>query len=101
MKDERKLERERLAVVLTMVFINVIAVALLTFAPWSDCGTGLALNIIDNLLLLGFVIIRCVRLLAKFLLVGAGILGGAAILVCYAASLTTKLQLWSLVSVDA
>jgi hypothetical protein len=69
-KDECKLERERLAVVLATVFINVIAVALLTFAPWSDWRTGLALNIIDNLLILGFVIYRRDRLLAKFLLFG-------------------------------
>jgi hypothetical protein len=67
MRDERKLERERLTVVLATVFINVIAVALLTFVPWSDWRTGLALNIIDNLLLLGFVIYRRDRLLASFL----------------------------------
>jgi hypothetical protein len=70
MRDEQKLERERLAVVLATLFINVIAVALLTFAPWSDWRTGLALNIIDNLFLLGFVIYRRDRLLAKFLLFG-------------------------------
>ncbi|HEY2101929.1 MAG TPA: hypothetical protein VGH08_01635 [Chthoniobacterales bacterium] len=70
MTDERKLEHERLTVVLTTVFINVFAVALLTFAPWSDWRTGVALNIIDNLLLLGFVIFRRDLLLAKFLLFG-------------------------------
>ncbi len=35
------LERARLRVVLATVVINVLAVALLTFAPWSDWKTGL------------------------------------------------------------
>jgi hypothetical protein len=43
------LERARLLVVIATVAINVIAVSLLTFAPWSDWRTGTALNVIDNL----------------------------------------------------
>ena len=31
-----KLERERLLVIIATIVINVIAVSLLTFAPWSD-----------------------------------------------------------------
>ena len=34
------LERGRLWVVIATIVINVIAVSLLTFAPWSDWRTG-------------------------------------------------------------
>jgi hypothetical protein len=64
------LERGRLWIVLTTVAINVLAVSLLTFAPWSDWRTGLALNFIDNSLLIGFVIFRRDALLARFILFG-------------------------------
>jgi hypothetical protein len=53
-KADSTLERERLYVVTATIAINVVAVALLTFAPWSDWRTGAALNIIDNCLLVGF-----------------------------------------------
>ena len=87
------LERARLWIVLTTVAINVLTVSLLTFAPWSDWRTGLALNFIDNSFLVGFVIFRRDALLARLilfglavglafalpeLLAGAGLLGGAA-----------------------
>jgi hypothetical protein len=48
------LERGRFRVVAATIAINVVAVALLTFAPWSNWRTGLALNFIDNALLIGF-----------------------------------------------
>ncbi|HEV8618596.1 MAG TPA: hypothetical protein VGQ70_03805, partial [Candidatus Udaeobacter sp.] len=64
------LERDRLWVVLATVVINIAAVSLLTFAPWSDWRTGAALNVIDNCLLVGFVIVRRDVLLARFLLFG-------------------------------
>jgi len=35
--------------VIATIIINVIAVWLLTFAPWSDWRTGAALNFVDNL----------------------------------------------------
>ena len=66
----RRLERARLLVVLATVVINVIAVSLLTFAPWSDWRTGAALNIVDNCLLIGFAVVRRDALLARFLLFG-------------------------------
>jgi len=40
---EISLERERLWVVLATIVINIVAVSLLTFAPWSDWRTGAAL----------------------------------------------------------
>ena len=66
MSAETNAERERLLVVIATIVINVIAVSLLTFAPWSDWRTGAALNFVDNCLLVGFTIVRrdaisCVR----------------------------------------
>ena len=64
------LEHGRLRVVIATIVINVVAVSLLTFAPWSDWRTGAALNIVDNCLLVGFTIVRRDALLARFLLFG-------------------------------
>jgi hypothetical protein len=64
------LERGRLWVVIATIAINVGAVSLLTFAPWSDWRTGAALNLVDNCLLVGFVLVRRDPLLARFLLFG-------------------------------
>ena len=64
------LEPKRLRVVLATVVINVVAVALLTFAPWSNWRTALALNFVDNALLLGFIILNSDGLLARFMAFG-------------------------------
>ena len=64
------LERDRLRVVIATIVINIVAVSLLTFAPWSDWRTGVALNIVDNCLLVGFVLAKRDALLARFLLFG-------------------------------
>ena len=64
------LERGRLGVVIATIVINVIAVSLLTFAPWSDWRTGAALNVVDNCLLIGFTVVRRDTLLTRFLLFG-------------------------------
>jgi hypothetical protein len=78
------LERGRLCVVITTIVINVIAVLLLTFVPWSDWRTGAALNVVDNCLLIGFAVVRRDALLARFLLFGAvvGITANLALLWC-------------------
>jgi Domain of unknown function (DUF6989) len=68
--NDTSLERDRLRVVIATIVINVLAVSLLTFAPWSDWRTGAALNIVDNCLLVGFVLARRDALLARFLLFG-------------------------------
>jgi hypothetical protein len=68
--SEAELERERLLVVIATIVINVIAVSLLTFAPWSDWRTGAALNVVDNCLLVGFALVRRDAMLARFLLFG-------------------------------
>ena len=67
---DRGLERERLLVVIATIVINVIAVSLLTFAPWSDWRTSAALNVVDNCLLAGSTVVRRDALLARFLLFG-------------------------------
>ena len=64
------LESARLRVVLATVVINVLAVSLLTLAPWSDWRTGLALNLLDNALLIGFAIRTRDMLMSKFIFFG-------------------------------
>src|SRR5882724_3950415 len=68
--NDTSLERDRLRVVIATIVINIVAVSLLTFAPWSDWRTGAALNIVDNCLLIGFALVRRDALLARFLLFG-------------------------------
>jgi hypothetical protein len=70
---DARLERERLCVVIATIVINVAAVWLLTFAPWSDWRTGTALNIVDNCLLVGFGLVRRDALLGRFLLFGVAV----------------------------
>jgi hypothetical protein len=69
-KPDAVLEHGRLRVVIATIVINVAGVSLLTFAPWSDWRTGVALNLIDNCLLIGFVTLKRDALLARFLLFG-------------------------------
>src|SRR5690349_14569443 len=69
----RLLERGRLGIVIATILINVVAVALLTLAPWSDWRTGLALNLLDNALLLGFVVARRDRVLARLMVFGLAV----------------------------
>ena len=64
------LESKRLRVVIATIVINIVAVALFTFAPWSDWRTGLALNLFDNALLLGFVYLNRDGLLTRFMIFG-------------------------------
>jgi hypothetical protein len=64
------LELRRLRVVLATIVINVIAVALLTLAPWSDWKTGLVLNLFDNALLIGFVVLYHDALLMRLMIFG-------------------------------
>ena len=67
------LEQGRLRVVLATIAVNVAAVGLLVLVPWSDWRTGLALNLSDNALLLGFVILRRDALLARLLVFGLAV----------------------------
>jgi hypothetical protein len=68
-----RLERERLLIVIATIVINVVAVSLLTFVPWSDWRTGAALNFVDNCLLIGFALVRRDALLGRFLVFGLAV----------------------------
>jgi len=63
----------RLRVVLATIFLNIAAVALLTLAPWSDWRTGLALNVLDNALLLTFVTRHRDAFLARLMFFGLAV----------------------------
>jgi hypothetical protein len=67
------LERARLRIVLATVVINVVAVALLALTRWSDWRTGLALNLLDNFLLLSFVFLRRDMLIARLMVFGLAV----------------------------
>lgn len=73
------LERARLWLVIGTVLLNVTAVSLLSFAPWSDWRTGLALNLVDNAVLAGFAWRYRDRLLVR--LMGYGLVVGLVELV--------------------
>ncbi|MBX7209611.1 MAG: hypothetical protein K1X78_14945 [Verrucomicrobiaceae bacterium] len=67
------LDGTRLRVVLATVAINITGVGLLTLAPWSDWRTGMILNLIDNAMLLGFVLAKRDLLLARFMVFGLAV----------------------------
>jgi hypothetical protein len=69
-----------MSVVIATIAINVVAVALLVLAPWSNWRTGLGLNLFDDVLLLAFVVWRRDGLLARLMLFGlvAGVVELAA-----------------------
>jgi hypothetical protein len=71
--DKGSLTDARLTTILITIAINIVGVALLSFAPWSDWKTGVALNMIDNALLLGFVAWRRDILLARFIVFGLAV----------------------------
>jgi hypothetical protein len=64
------LEPKRLRVVIATIVINVVAVALLALAPWSDWKTGLALNLLDNALLFAFIYLHRDELLLRLIILG-------------------------------
>lgn len=66
-------EQGRLRIVIVTIVINIVAVALLTFAPWSGWKTGLALNLVDNALLLSYVAMRRDIVLARFMVFGLAV----------------------------
>ncbi len=68
-----RLESGRLRVVLATIFVNVIAVGLLTRAPWSDWRTGVALNLVDHAILLAFIVRHRDGVLGRFVLFGLAV----------------------------
>jgi Domain of unknown function (DUF6989) len=67
------LERRRLKIVGATIAINIVTVGLLALAPWSDWKTGLALNLVDNFLLLAFVVHRADVVLGRLMLFGLAV----------------------------
>jgi len=67
------LVQERLVAVAATIGLNIFAVALLIFAPWSDWKTGLALNLVDNALLLGYVATYRDFVLARLMIFGLAV----------------------------
>src|SRR5689334_5886230 len=66
----RNADRERLAVVLATVAINVVAVAAFAFVPWSNWRTAWGLNLVDNAILAGYALARRDRFMGRLLLFG-------------------------------
>lgn len=60
----------RIKIIGATIAINVLTVALLSFAPWSDWKTGVALNLLDNAILLWFIAKHRDAVLARFILFG-------------------------------
>ena len=60
----------RMCIVIATIVINIGTVALLNFAPWSNWRTGMALNLLDNLLLLAFVMWHRDVVLARLMVFG-------------------------------
>lgn len=70
---EDSLARNRLLIILTTIVINVIAVGLFAFTSWSDWKTGVALNLVDNTLLLWHVAKHLDLVLARFMWFGLAV----------------------------
>ena len=71
--QEQSCSQSRFFVVTATMAINVLTVALLTFAPWSDWKTGVALNLVDHLLLLWYVATHLDLVLARFMVFGLAV----------------------------
>ena len=72
-ETDDSLAQGHLRIVVATIAINIVAVALLTFALWSNWKTGLALNLVDNLLLLGCVAWRRDMVLVRFMVFGLAV----------------------------
>ena len=61
---------ERLKIVLCTIILNVTAVVLLANVPWSDWRTGMALNLVDNAILVTYALARRDRLMIHLICFG-------------------------------
>lgn len=64
-------KNERLKVILLTIVLNITAVVIFANVPWSDWRTGMALNFLDNVILISYALIRRDRLM--FYLIGFGL----------------------------
>ncbi|MDF0672882.1 MAG: hypothetical protein P0120_00870 [Nitrospira sp.] len=72
-ETQGSLARRRLLIVIFTIALNIIAVWLLTFAPWSNWKTGVALNLIDNAILLRFIAKHRDLFLARLMVFGLAV----------------------------
>jgi hypothetical protein len=63
-------EGERLCVVLATIVLNVVAVLVFAGMPWSNWRTGLGLGLVDNAILITYVIWRRDSLMAHLMIFG-------------------------------
>ena len=70
---EDSLLHKRLLLITATIGLNIAAVALLTFAPWSDWKSGLALNLLDNAILLWWVITHRDLFLTRLMVFGLAV----------------------------
>ena len=68
--NRRGAERLRLRAVLLTIVINISAVIIFASVSWSDWQTGLYLSIVDNLILIVFVLYQKDRMMAHLLIFG-------------------------------
>jgi hypothetical protein len=68
--SQSTLERARLRVVLATIGINVVAVLIFAVVPWSNWRTGLALNLLDNAILIAYAIRRRDSFMAHLIVFG-------------------------------
>ena len=64
------LETARLRVILATIILNIVAVIGFSMFPWSDWRTGMVLNMVDNFILIVFVLLFRDRLMWHLLLFG-------------------------------
>jgi hypothetical protein len=63
-------ESERLRVVLATIVLNIVAVLIFAGMPWSNWRTGLGLGLVDNAILITYVIWRRDSLMAHLMIFG-------------------------------
>jgi hypothetical protein len=63
-------ESERLRVVLATIVLNIVAVVIFAAVPWSNWRTGLGLGLVDNAILIAYVIRRRDSLIGHLMVFG-------------------------------
>jgi fluoride ion exporter CrcB/FEX len=73
-RDDASRDAHRVRFAFTMILLNVLALVVFAFVPWSDWRTGLSLILLDNAILLLYAYVRrdgmIIRLILFGLLVG-------------------------------
>lgn len=67
---DRSKESLRLKIVLSTIILNIVAVICFTQIPWSSWLTGVYLNLLDNVILIGYTILYRDRLMKHLIVFG-------------------------------